>query len=59
MYREFITYLQHLGFLETEYIDVLLEDLQGVHGLRAIRVTVPKAPPAGWDPTVSHSTLAI
>ena len=58
MYREFFTYLTHLGFLEADFIDVLLEDLQGVHGLRALRVTVPASPPEGWDPTASNSQLA-
>ncbi len=58
MCREFTAYLQHLGPLETELIDVLLEDLQGVHGARLIRVKVPSSGPTGWAPTVSHSTPA-
>jgi hypothetical protein len=49
MYREFISYLQDLGYLKKEYIDVLLEDLQGVHGLRAFRVKVAENAPKGWD----------
>ena len=38
MYREFVSYLQGLGYLKDNYIDVILKDLQGVHGLRTIRV---------------------
>ena len=49
MYREFISYLQDLGYLQKKYIDVLLEDLQGVHGLRAFRVQVADNPPKGWN----------
>ena len=50
MYREFISYLQDLGYLKEEYIDVVLEDLQGVHGLRAFRVAVAEQAPEGWSP---------
>ena len=59
MYREFITYLQEEGFVEEDFIDVLLEDLQGVHGLRALRVRVKEEPPEGWDPKEARSSLAI
>ena len=59
MYREFITYLQDLQFLEEDVIDELLEDLQGVHGLRALRVTVAKTPPKEWDPKQAHTSLDI
>ena len=49
MYREFISYLQDLGYLKEKHIDVMLEDLQGVHGLRALRVQVADTPPKGWS----------
>ena len=50
MYKEFITYLQEEGFLKEEVLDVLLEDLQGVHGLRALRVQVMDEPPTAGTP---------
>ena len=59
MYKEFIHYLHNLNFIEKEYIDVLLEDLQGVHGLRAIRIRVKKDPPDGWDPKKPNTSLGI
>lgn len=39
-YREYIEYLQSSGYLNDEVEEFELEDLQGVHGLRALRVTV-------------------
>jgi hypothetical protein len=39
-YREYIDYLQGSGYLTDELEEFDLEDLQGVHGLRALRVTV-------------------
>ena len=59
MYKEFISYLQELGFLQEDYIDVLLEDLQGVHGLRAIRVSVAETPPPCWDPKNPKTSLGL
>ena len=59
MYKEFITYLQEEGFLKEEVLDVLLEDLQGVHGLRALRVQVMDDPPDGWDPKEARTSLGI
>ncbi|MEC7984654.1 MAG: GAF domain-containing protein, partial [Myxococcota bacterium] len=59
MYRDFITYLQNLGFLTENVIDELLEDLQGVHGLRALRVKVTEQPPKGWDPKKPQTSLGI
>ena len=59
MYKEFVSYLQDLGFLQEEFIDVLLEDLQGVHGLRALRVTVAEKPPKGWDPKKAYTSLGL
>ena len=57
MYKEFIAYLQELGYLKEEYKDVVLEDLQGVHGLRALRVSVADQPPEGWSAKKVHSRL--
>ncbi len=39
-YRGYIEYLQSLGYLTRGIEDLELEELQGVHGLRALRVTV-------------------
>jgi hypothetical protein len=39
-YRGYIEYLQSLGYLTRGVEDLELEELQGVHGLRALRVTV-------------------
>jgi len=39
-YREYIDYLHASGYLTDEVEDLDLEDLQGVHGLKALRVTV-------------------
>ncbi len=39
-YRDYIDYLQHQHYLGPEVEDLELEELQGVHGLRALRVTV-------------------
>jgi GAF domain-containing protein len=39
-YREYIDYLQAVGYLTDELEDLDLEALQGVHGLKALRVTV-------------------
>lgn len=39
-YQRYIEYLQASGYLTPEVEDLELEDLQGVHGLRALRVTI-------------------
>ena len=39
-YRGYIEYLQNLGYLASEVEDLDLAELQGVHGLRALRVAV-------------------
>jgi len=59
IYRELISYLQALGYLEETFIDVVLEDLQGVYGLRALRVRVAETPPAGWDSKDGHARLGM
>jgi len=43
-YREYIDYLQASGYLTDELEEFDLEDLQGVHGLKALRVTVDTQP---------------
>jgi hypothetical protein len=42
-YRGYIEYLQSLGYLAPGVEELELEELQGVHGLRALRVTVDLA----------------
>jgi hypothetical protein len=49
-YRRYIDYLQSLGYLKPGIEDVELEELQGVHGLRALRVTVDLAHPQADQP---------
>jgi hypothetical protein len=44
-YRGYIEYLQHLGYLGSEVEDLPLGELQGVEGLRALRVAVALQPP--------------
>jgi hypothetical protein len=39
-YRGYIEYLQSLGYVTGEVEDVELDELQGVYGLRALRVTI-------------------
>jgi hypothetical protein len=39
-YREYLDYLRSIGYLTGEPEELELEELQGVHGLRALRVTV-------------------
>lgn len=39
-YRRYIDYLQASGYIEPEIEELELEDLQGVHGLRALRVKI-------------------
>jgi hypothetical protein len=39
-YKQYIEYLQSIGWLEKEVEELELEDLQGVYGLKALRVTV-------------------
>jgi hypothetical protein len=44
-YRRYVEYLQNLGYLTREVEPLELDELQGVHGLRALRVTVDLANP--------------
>jgi hypothetical protein len=39
-YRGYLEYLRHLGYIAGGVEELELEELQGVHGLRALRVTV-------------------
>lgn len=39
-YRDYVEYLQSLGYLTRDLEDVALEELPGAHGLRALRVGV-------------------
>jgi hypothetical protein len=45
-YRRYLDYLEARGYVTGEVEDLALEDLQGVHGLRALRVAIDlSAPP--------------
>jgi hypothetical protein len=39
-YRRYIDYLQESGYLENKTEELEIEDLQGVYGLKALRVKV-------------------
>ncbi len=49
-YRGYIEYLQHLRYLDGEVEDLELEELQGVHGLPALRVAVAPRSPQSEEP---------
>jgi hypothetical protein len=57
-YRSYIEYLQSLGYLTGAVEDVVLEDLQGVHGLRALRVTVDLTSPRSSRATAADTLAA-
>jgi hypothetical protein len=44
-YRQYLTFLHASGWLEARVEELELEDLQGAHGLQALRVTVAPRPP--------------
>ena len=48
-YRTYLKFLASKGYLKHHIKDVALEDLQGVHGLRALRVAVDYAGSMGVD----------
>ncbi|NQZ75015.1 MAG: GAF domain-containing protein [Ekhidna sp.] len=48
-YRTYLRFLAAKGYLKHKIEDVALEDLQGVHGLRALRVAVDYAGSTGVD----------
>ncbi len=48
-YRTYLQFLSSKGYLKPKIEDVALEDLQGVHGLRALRVAVDYAGSMGVD----------
>lgn len=55
-YREYIAYLQASGYLTEDVEEVELEDLQGVPGLKALRVTVDMQHP--WPRPGRTQTLS-
>ncbi|OLE38321.1 MAG: hypothetical protein AUG00_05645 [Candidatus Rokubacteria bacterium 13_1_20CM_2_70_7] len=57
-YRGYIEYLQHLGYLSGEVEDLELEEFQGVHGLRALRVTVALRGPQTERPLAASAIPA-
>jgi hypothetical protein len=46
-YRQYLRYLQAARFIEGPVEEMEIEDLQGVQGLRALRVRVASTPPEG------------
>jgi hypothetical protein len=56
-YRQFIEYMTAQGWLEDGIEELDLEDLQGVHGLKALRVAV-KLPRAAAPKTVTRRARA-
>ncbi|MGE3535899.1 MAG: GAF domain-containing protein [Candidatus Tectimicrobiota bacterium] len=60
-YRQYIDYLREKGYINYEVEDVELEDLQGAHGLKALRVTVnmqADVPRHGAPPTPAEHVEA-
>src|SRR2546422_3866625 len=57
-YRGYIEYLQNLGYLTGEVEDLELEEFQGVHGLRALRVTVALRGPQTERPLAASAIPA-
>ena len=45
-YRRYIEFLQHKGYFTPELEELELEDLQGIYGLKALRVTIADPAPA-------------
>jgi hypothetical protein len=58
-YREYIDYLQHSGYLTGEVEDLELEDLQGMHGLKALRVAVNIKPSDQEQPVLDKSNESL
>ena len=46
-YRRYLAYLASAGFVDGIPTELDLEDLQGVHGLKALRVDIHREPPQG------------
>lgn len=57
-WREYIGYLQKLGYLTREVEDLELEELPGAQGLRALRVTVDLTRRETSAPLLSHVSRA-
>ena len=57
-YRRYIKYLQAAGYLTDELEEVELENLQGVHGLRALRITMKARPEFLRESMVSDFLMA-
>jgi hypothetical protein len=56
-YRGYIRYLQAAGYFTPEIEELELENLQGVHGLRALRITLQPKPSNA--PDVSDANLFV
>jgi GAF domain-containing protein len=57
-YRGYIEYLQHLGYLGDAVEDLVLEELQGARGLRALRVAVTLRDPQPERPAALRALEA-
>lgn len=59
-YRRYIKYMQASGYFNDELEELTLEDLQGVHGLRALRIGIKPGEEKTEDgPSTSLEALAI
>ena len=58
-YRDYIDYLQAAGYLIGDPEELELEALQGVHGLRALRVTVNEAGPQPEPSAAAEAVRAL
>lgn len=58
-YRGYLEYLRSAGFVQGEIEELELEDLQGVFGLRALRIDLAPAPAAAEEPQVEESVEAV
>jgi hypothetical protein len=56
-YRRYLEFLQSRGYFEPEIEDVELEDLQGILGLRALRVDVAPPPSDDTAPSLAPDEL--
>jgi len=57
-YRGYVEYLRDLGYISGEVEELELEELQGVHGLRALRVTVALRDSLDGRPLAAHAARA-
>ena len=58
-YRGYLEYLRSAGFVQGEIEELELEDLQGVFGLRALRIDLAPAPTAAQEPPLEESIESV